>query len=314
MDVTLSAEGITVDTESLASLLTGGLAFTTPPFAQTSATAPQGSAFKLYGTRAEAMREPDGEGHQYVVVFNESVRGLKPGAPVEFRGIPVGEVTEIRTRYVRTKERIQVPVTLTLYPERLQRRNANKAPLGAPELRAILDQLVAGGLRAQLRAGNLLTGQLYVALDFIDDVPPAKILWSASPPELPTAKGQLAELEATVTSIAKKLDALPYDQLVAEVRTAIASLDATLKTTQALAKKLGDDVAPDVQTTLADTRSTLASARYTLASDNALQVELQTTLREVSAAARALKDLAETLERRPESVLRGKPEVTGEKP
>jgi paraquat-inducible protein B len=313
-DVSLSADGLSIDTESLASLLTGGLAFTTPPFAAATATAPPGSTFKLYGTRAEAVRQPDSGGEKYIVVFDESVRGLKVGAPVEFRGIPIGQVDELTVRRVQKTGRIEVPVVITIYPDRLYRYGAEKRASGPEGRKAAIDRLVASGLRAQLRIGNLVTGQMYVAFDYVEDAPPAKALWSATPPELPTSRGDLVELQSRVASIAKKLDALPYDQLVAEVRTAVGSLDQTLHSVQALAKKLGEDVAPDVQSTLADTRATLTSARRTLATDNALQVELQTTLREVSGAARALKDLAETLERRPDAVIRGKPEGTGGNP
>ena len=316
VDVALSAEGITVDTESLASIMVGGLAFATPPFAMATATAPPSSVFKLYRSRTEAVRETDDEGIRFAMVFNESVRGLKDGAPVEFRGIPVGEVNEISTRYGDTRERIQIYVNITLYPDRLRRMSDRKEAFSLQERRANMDRLVAAGLRAQLRTGNLLTGQSYVALDFVDGAPPAKVAWNITPPELPTTKGELQELQSTLISVARKLDALPYAQIATDLRRAIATLDSTLKSTEVLAKKLGDEVAPgfqstmvDVQSTLADTRATLTAARRTLATDSALQVDLQTTLREVAASARALRELAETLERRPEVLLRGKPDT-----
>ncbi len=308
IDVSLSAEGITVDTESVASLMVGGLAFGTPPFANASGTAPPSSVFKLYANRADALREPDDEGVRFALVFSESVRGLKPGAAVEFRGIPIGEVNEISPRYVASRERIQISVHITIYPDRLRRQSNRKGPISEVERRANMDQLIAAGLRAQLRTGNLLTGQQYVAFDFVDGAPPAKVAWNSSPPELPTYKGGLEELQATLVSVARKLDALPYAQIVADLRNAIASLDSTVKSTESLVKKLGGEVAPDVQSTLAETRATLTAARRTLATDSALQVELQTTLREVSASARALRELAEALERRPEALLRGKPD------
>ena len=309
IDVSLTAEGIAIDSQSLASVLTGGLAFTTPAFATASATAPPASVFRLYPNRADALREPDEEGVRYALIFNESVRGLKPGAPVEFRGLPIGQVDEIATRYVEARERIQIRVLVTVYADRLRRLSERKQTFSSDQRRENMDRFVAAGLRAQLRTGNLVTGQLYVALDFIDGAPPAKVAWNASPPELPTSKGELAELQATLASVARKLDAVPYAEVAADLRRAIGTLESTLKAAEAAAKKLGDDVAPDVQSTLADTRATLSTARRTLATDSALQVELQTTLREVAASARALRELAETLERRPEALLRGKPET-----
>jgi len=321
IDVTLSAEGVAVDSQSVAALLAGGLSFATPPFARDSPTAPPAWAFKLYANRADAFREPDSEGVNFALVFSESVRGLKPGAPVEFRGIPIGEVNEISTRYVGTRERIVIPVQITIYPDRLRRMSDRKGPATREERRTNIDQLVAAGLRAQLRTGNLLTGQLYVALDFVDGAPPAKVAWNASPPELPTSKGELQELQATLVSVARKLDAVPYAQIAAELRSAIAALDSTLKSTEALAKTLDNEIAPgfqstlaDVQSTLAETRATLTAARRTLATDSALQVDLQTTLREVASSARALRELAEMLERRPEALLRGKPDTQGGTP
>jgi paraquat-inducible protein B len=314
IDFTLSADGIAIDTESVASMLTGGLAFTTPAFARASATAPQGSVFKLYADRADALRQPDDEGMRYTLVFSESVRGLKVGAPVEFRGIPIGEVDDISTRYVEARERIRIHVHVTIYPDRLRRLSDRKQAFTPSERRANMDRLVAAGLRAQLRTGNLLTGQLYVALDYVDGAPPAKVAWNVTPPELPTAQGDLQALQATLASIAKKLDALPYEQIAGDLRHAIATLESTLKSTEALVRKLGDEVAPDVQATLTDTRATLSTARRTLANDSALQVELQTTMREVAVAARALRELAETLERRPDALLRGKPDARGDAP
>jgi paraquat-inducible protein B len=159
IDVSLSAEGISVDTESVASLMVGGLAFGTPPFAKRSGTAPPSSVFKLYANRASALREPDDEGMRFALVFSESVRGLEPGAAVEFRGIPIGEVNEISTRYVASRERIQISVHITIYPDRLRRLSDRKGPISAEERRANMDKFVAAGLRAQLRMGNLITGQ-----------------------------------------------------------------------------------------------------------------------------------------------------------
>ena len=266
IDVSLSAEGISVDTESVASLMVGGLAFGTPPFAKGSGTAPPSSVFKLYANRADALREPDDEGVRFALVFSESVRGLKPGATVEFRGIPIGEVNDISTRYVasrgahsdcRAHHDLPRPAATPFRPEgpdQRARRSGERTWTSSSR----------PALRAQLRMGNLLTGQQYVAFDFVDKAPPAKVAWNTSPPELPTSKGELRELQATLVSVARKLDAVPYAEIAADLHNAIASLDSTLKSTETLRTRPGAEVAPDVQSTLADTRATLTVARRTL--------------------------------------------------
>ena len=78
------------------------------------------------------------------------------------------------------------------------------------------------GLRAQLRSGSLLTGQLFVAFDYFPDAPKAKIDWSRDPVELPVMPSEITDLEQKVSGILAKLDKLPYEVIGADLTKARA--------------------------------------------------------------------------------------------
>ncbi|MFD1692445.1 MlaD family protein [Azotobacter chroococcum] len=167
LDVKLGAGGIEVDTQSMVSILLGGVAFETPPESAASPAAAADTRFELFADRARAMRNPERDVLKMVLFFDESLRGLEVGAPVDFQGITLGEVSAIRVELDHVSRRIVMPVEVNLYPERLRLRSRESTlPRFEGEARKrFLEELVATGLRAQLRSGNLLTGQLYVSLD-----------------------------------------------------------------------------------------------------------------------------------------------------
>lgn len=310
IDVTVDASGFRVNTESLAAMLLGGIAFGTPPGAAPAVPAQAAAEFRLYGTRAAAFKREDTREQRYLLSFRESVRGLEPGAPVDFRGIVVGEVSAIQIDVDNERKQPVIAVEIRFFPERLRRitRGGRDAFPTPGESRAELDRLVAAGLRGQLRTGNLLTGQLYVAFDFFPKAPPAKVDWNESPPDLPTVGGGLQELQTTLASIAAKLDKIPYDEIAGDLRQALQSLNRTLGAVDTLVKRLDTDVAPELKATLVEARRTFANAERTLAADAPLQQEMREALREVSRAAASVRALAETLERQPESLIRGRRE------
>ena len=163
------------------------------------------------------------------------------------------------------------------------------------------------GFRGQLRTGNLLTGQQYVAVDFFPKAPKVKLDFSKTPLEIPTIPGALEDLQETIASIAKKLDQVQYGQIDADLRKALATLDQTLKSADVLAKRLGDDTTPELNRTLEDARRTLKSAEGALATESPLQTDLREALREITRAAASIRALADYLERQPQSLIRGKP-------
>jgi len=314
IDFTLGASGIRVDTESIASILLGGIAFGEPPQAHASEPAPVDAAFKLSASQVDAFTKEDTRVQSWVLVFNESVRGLQVGAPVDFRGIAVGVVANISVEYGPDRKGINIPVEVRIFPDRLASRSREKVAVPTPkEQKARLDRLVANGFRGQIRTGSLLTGQKFIALDFFPEAPKAEVDWTKPIPEVPTLPGGLEELQATLTRIATKLDKLPYQEIASDLRAALQSLDKTLKGVDRLVERFSADVTPELKGALEDARRTLSSAEKTLSAvektaepRGALAVEARDALREISRAAAALRDLADYLERHPEALIRGK--------
>lgn len=314
IDLKLGAEGLQLNTESATAILAGGLAFETPPGGDTDA-APAGQDFRLFSTRAEALKQPSSNAQIWQLRFTETLRGLSVGAPVDFRGIQIGEVIAISPDVDVDAADVGLQVDIAVFPERMQSRKDTTQDMSEADFRAFVDRLINRGLRAQLRNGNLVTGQLYVAMDFFPNADKAKIDWAGRPPQLPTQRGSLDELQATLSRIAAKLDRLPLDDIAAETRRAIAGLASAVERTEALMQRLDGLASNEVRAAVAETQQTMAEARAAvadgrrlLASDAPLQQDLRDSLQELSRAAQSLRHLADTLERNPEALLRGKPE------
>ncbi|MEJ5357725.1 MAG: MlaD family protein [Desulfobacterales bacterium] len=322
LDVRIDSAGIRVRTESLVSLLAGGIAFDTfldPGDGREEA--PEGAVFRLHaGMDAAKEREYD-ERDLYVLLFDESVRGLSRGAPLEFRGLQVGKVIDIKTELDLASNRVRIPVVVALETDRIALR---ERPKGMETREALLAFLVERGLRAQLRTASLLTGQLYVALDFFPKAPPARI----SPkgpygyPEFPTTPTPFEEIGAKLNRLVDHLDRMPFDEIGRDLRAtikgarrvadspelveAVQSLNGALKELRELVRELRAGAAPELTATLEEARRALAAAQATLAADSPVQARLNAALDELAAAARALRTLADYLERHPEAALFGK--------
>jgi paraquat-inducible protein B len=285
IDMSVSASGLTVQTQSVLSILVGGIAFETAATSPVLPPADPNTVFRLFDNRVEAFKLPATNPQTYLLVFKDSVRGLAPGAPVEFRGIPIGEVTQVRAQVDLKTFEFSVPVTVQVDPVRLGVKLVGGAGVDPEATRKrLIDALVSRGVRAQLRTGSLLTGSLFVALDFFPGEPPATVDWSQKPARLPTIPGQLEGLETSVVNIIKKLDKVPFQAIGEELRKAIAELDQTL----------------------VSARGTLDSATNIIQPNSVQAQKLDSTLQEVSRAARSLRVLADYLERHPEALLRGK--------
>ena len=311
IDVTLDATGVKVDTQSIVSILIGGIAFETLVGSVRQPPAEENHEFLLANDRAAAMKHQDTVAVPFQFHFSQSIRGLSIGAPVEFRGIVVGEVKSIDIELTEAHNEFRFPIGVVLYPGRLLamlKSATSEFRMDEEGRRIRWDAMVTKGLRGQLRTSNLLTGQLYVALDTFRDVPEAKMDWTATPPIIPTVAGGLEEFQSTLTSIAKKIERMPLEQIGGDLRQTLQSFNRTLVSTEQAVKRLDKDLAPTAKSTLDDARRMLTTAERTLATDAPLQQDLRMSLRELARAAQSLRELADLLERQPESLIQGKKE------
>ena len=320
LDVTIGAEGIRVDTESLVTLIVGGIAFDTPINMEPGEPAEENDIFKLYKNRESISEKTYARKKRWLLHFDSSVRGLKEGAPVELQGIQIGQVLDVNLEFDIDKEAFSIPILVETEPDRI--KTVGKFPEGA-ENQKLMDYLVSKGLRAQLQTGSLITGQLLVAIDMHPEAPPAKINWDGRYPELPTVPTTMDEITTNLTQLLKKLEKLPIEQIgndlrdtvsgakqlinSAELENSITALNETLVQAQKFVAALNKGIAPELKTAVSNLNTALIQAeKLTKSLDSNVAPQLDRTLRELQAAARSIKVWAAYLERNPEALIRGK--------
>ncbi|MDF0604918.1 MlaD family protein [Neisseriaceae bacterium TC5R-5] len=303
IDFSVGADGVRVSTESLAAIALGGISFETPLEDGSELPPTPSAVFLLSENRTKALRNPDSEMQLFRLKFRQSVRGLVVGAPVDFRGIVIGEVSAIGVAYAGHKD-FDMTVDIRTYPSRINALSGDKATTK----KLSIESLVSNGLRAQLRSGSLLTGQLYVALDFFPDAKPAPITVDKGVAELPTLPGDLEELQRLMQRIARRLDQVPFDTIGQQTDASLKALRQSLESMQQLTKNMDANVLPQTVKVLEQVQKTLDSAQHTLKADSPLQQDMRSAAQEVSETARSFRALAEYLSRHPEALVRGKGE------
>ncbi len=267
------------------------------------------------------------EAHPFVLYFQGSVNGLNPGAPVKFKGVEVGSVKRIMVRFEETAGEVSIPVFVEVEADKLAR-----AGLNAEFTPEAIQTAIGHGLRGRLESQSLVTGLLFVNLDYFPENPPHFVGSAGGIPEIPTLPTTIEEatevvkqiverlaqldLEALVASATKTLDALSDLAGSSEARRAVVSLDETLASLRELTRRLDQTVGPlgqSLRTTAEETQrlerelgKTLEAVRQLVAPGSPVTQQLTGALQEVSAAARALRTLADSLERNPGSLVRGR--------
>lgn len=326
IDVSLGADGVNVRTDSVLAILIGGISFDVPPFMTPGAEAAPDTVFTLYSDRDLAMKAPDPLAKHYVLKFNESVRGLAVGAPVTLLGLTAGEVTKVGLAIDPVKGDVRPRVEAVFYPERVIEftggQDAGKLEAmrqDEQKRRAFIRHLVEErGLRAQLKSGSLITGQLYVGIDYHPNAPRVKLVFDQESPEFPTVPSDLADLEAKVGGIVDKLDKVPLEAIGKNLNKDLENLDQTLTSAKKLISNADEQLLPGLKADVEDLHKALGAVERAMNNANAsllqssapAQQELRDALQEFTRAARSLRILLDELERQPNSVIRGKTENT----
>ncbi len=254
-----------------------------------------------------------------VVYFDGSVAGLRVGAPVKFRGIPIGTVKSMRIDVmgaVDDPEHITIPVLLDIDKDELEAYGIKD--LGLMD-RAKMNVLVARGLRAQLASESFVTGVLYVALD-VRPGTPARLMNDPNYPEIPALRSPREAIPNKLEQMLTNLAEVDFAKLVGSAETTIQSanrllsspdlgraverLDELTKHVDDLASHL-DAAGRELGPAATELRSAAASANKLLAPAGQVARQLDRTMHEIEVAARSVRRLGDQLGRDPGAIVRG---------
>jgi len=333
LDLRLDPSGLRLDTPSMVSLMIGGIAFDTPVDLDPGEPAEEGDVFQAYDNFEDSRQKTYAIKDRYLLYFENSIRGLDVGAPVEFGGIRIGRVLDLSLEFDAESALFRLPVLIEIEPERI---TGGKQAWTQTKRRNTMDQLVAKGFRAQLKTANLITGRLVVDFAIHPNTAPSRIVWDGNYPILPTVTGALQELTGSVVRLVERFNSLPLEaigarmqaamenldaalerakikidglateQISADAQTALKAFSATLDQARHLVNRLDVDVADRAVATLEQARQTLASLETALGGDAPLTREARRAATELADAARELRILADYLSRHPEALIYGK--------
>ncbi|MCP5130913.1 MAG: intermembrane transport protein PqiB [Pseudomonadales bacterium] len=306
--VNATAAGINVSTGSMETILLGGVAFGNLPGVSAGKKAVSGDRYKLNASYEALEEDPFLFKAYFVVEFAQSLRGLEPGAPVEYRGIQIGRVERILIKELVSKRAAgsgePIPVLVYLEPARFGLEDS------AQSVDGMYNSVAAGvkqGMRASLQTGNLLSGALYINLDYYKDTPEAKIGRFGEYPVLPSIPSGLGRLEQQVSQLLDKLNALDVEPLLGSANTAMGTLDVTLasltstmSSLQVILDEEGTKALPnEIGQTLAELRKTLGS----LSPESAAGQSLSNSVFELNRTLRNLEELTRNLSTQPSSLV-----------
>ncbi len=306
----MSADGLSVTTQSMEALLLGGVSFDLPKDASAGDPVEPYSRFDLFPNRSSIDTHPFTTHKDYILLLDTSVRGLVVGAPVHYRGIQVGTVQGISFDYVPDQVafgadgHIRVPVLIRLDPARV---NLPDSEEGVAEFARVLEAGVKSGLRASLKNGNLVTGRLFVALDFYDDPAPASIETAGTYEVFPSISSGLEQIEHQISAVLEKLQGLPLENTLASAKGALDEISRTAEAGTAALDELDGILAHEsTQTLPADLRRSLSEFENLLGGygpGSIMYDDLQRMLEELSTSLTAVEQLMQTLNAKPSALL-----------
>lgn len=329
MDISLGADGFELKTASVQALMFGGLAFETPSTLEPANTNISNLIFTLYPNYDLIEQEAYTRKLQFVMYFNSSVRGLNPGAPLEFKGIQIGSVLDVKLEFNSEDTSFRIPVLVEIEPDRIIDRTANEDATAAN----MLQTLVERGLRARLSTGSLLTGQLYVELNMY---PGSEAVYvgdnNTMHPELPTIPGAFEAMTESIQNFISKLETVDVEEMGNDIlgildgtnellnkdqnEQAVTDLQGSMRSLRQILQNVEsagiDETIKSANTVLVNLNQTLTMLDGVLTPNSPLQYNIIQVTSELEETARALRALVEMLERQPQAIIFGREEISGE--
>ncbi|MFJ3456938.1 intermembrane transport protein PqiB [Scandinavium goeteborgense] len=304
--VDLTSAGMRVEMGSLSTLFGGGVSFDVPDGQSLGEPVANKTEYHLFDDQRSIQDAMYTQHVDYVMFFKDSVRGLQPGAPVEFRGIRLGTVGKvpffIPGLHQRLSDDYRIPVQIRIEPERLVNQLG-----GDPDIRSHLDTLINRGLRGSLKSGNLVTGALYIDLDFYPKAEPrGKFREFGGFEIIPTVSGGLAQIQQRLMDALDKINNLPINPLIEQATSSLAESQKTMKHVQATLDNLNkitgsqsmQDLPADMQKTLRELNRSMQGFQPGSAAYNKMVGDMQRldqVLRELQPVLKTLNNKSNAL-------------------
>ncbi|EPE1528042.1 intermembrane transport protein PqiB [Citrobacter freundii] len=304
--VDLTSAGMRVEMGSLSTLFGGGVSFDVPEGLEQGEPVAQQSAFNLYDDQKSIQDSLYTDHIDYLMFFKDSIRGLQPGAPLEFRGIRLGTVSKVpffspNMRQVFNND-YRIPVLVRIEPERLKAQLGEDTDVGAH-----LAELLKRGLRASLKTGNLVTGALYVDLDFYPKEPPITGVREFNGYQIiPTVSGSLAQIQQRLMEALDKINNLPLNPMIEQATNTLSESQRTMKHLQTTLDNMNkitssqsmQDLPADMQNTLRELNRSMQGFQPGSAAYNKMVADMQRldqVLRELQPVLKTLNDKSNAL-------------------
>ncbi|KZN38620.1 mammalian cell entry protein [Pseudoalteromonas luteoviolacea S2607] len=317
IEVDLSTEGIRVSTGSLSKLIKGGISVDYPPAAEADELARENTQYKLHKNFAVALERRFDLFDLYLIEFEQSIKGLRPGAPVEYRGMRIGTVEQVPAQLVRDgqplyfqQDNTSIPVLIKVEYGRIYDVDEQAKQYWQGNI----EKWIKNGLRASLKSGNLLTGAVYIELDFYSSAKPESIAKHSIYPILPSVPSGFTALSEQVMALLNKLNKLPLSDTIGEAKDTLTAYKQLGLETEKLIKELNnkkvsekvDKNLTQLQGTLVQLTASLKQFEKTLATyqqGSGVMEQLTDTLSELESLSNTLKPVTKSLNEQPSMLI-----------
>ncbi len=303
VDIQTNAQGIKLRTGPISTLINGAITFSEPLDTDKGSQVAQNSEFPLHNDSSQIEDKPSPRALYYVAYFDQSIRGLTVGAPVEYKGVPIGSVSKVpyfaAGDSVNLLETRLVPVLFRIEPARMER---DSAALSKQQWQDKIRKAIDKGLVATLTSNSLLTGTLLIQLT--DE---ASATASIAPrteyagyPVVPTRAVGLDSLQKELNNLLIKFNQLPLEKTVTELNSTLGELQKTVKSVNKIAADPHTRAIPqELNRTLRDLQTTLQG----VSPQSPAYREVQTTLNSLNQTLKQIQPLTRTLNEQPNALI-----------
>ncbi|ANF56458.1 intermembrane transport protein PqiB [Halotalea alkalilenta] len=317
----ITSEGVNLNVGSLETLISGGVTFDVAEGVDPGQPVEDGAAFDLFSNEEQASLGSYNQYLEYVLLLDDSIRGLSAGAPVEYRGVRVGTVETLPWRINRLADNhlsgFRIPVLIRIEPQRLQ-------PVVTEEdlqrMRQTFGRMIDNGMRASLATANLVTGALYIDLDFVgsEDDDTTQVANFEGKPVFPSTQSGFGQVTGKVSALLDKVNQLDIESTITNLNATLDSSNALVQqlntTTEGLNQLLND---PAMRSLPGDVQSSLQAIEHTLQGFDPQAPayrDLRATIQQLDQLLRSLQPAARTISDKPNSLIFNRGQIDDPQP